>query len=806
MQTGRLFRIPGAVLALPVSLLLWSACEKVPEVPEKPDPPVVKPEPEPGKTWEMALTVTSPFHDSEVITTLNPDSRVNLEYRTHWNDAPTLSVWAKQAGSLYYVNQVEAAEMMDENRQALFKFKITEGLDLEKPFDLFGMACSGRQEGNTMYFRTELRRGKSFGLYFTTPAKQGASELMAKVAGTSERLFVINKTDKPIRFRHKGYAAEKVWYYTRADVSVEDGTVINAEQGEDVASDVCEVPPFTGENAYKLTSHYVPNGNKIVDAQLVAEIDGTEVRSVNRLTSDVLLQMNHCYGIFVTWDGEKLALGDETGDVSVVEIPDDAAISYTDLQILGDGKRMEMSEDGHFNADVSDLVAFHDNQVVYMSYGAGETSRTLNSTETAVSLLLPQIPLAVTDMEEDKLWVLKQMIGHLEPVKRLAEAIDGSIVSRGYMDIDLIYPELSAAMDELKRRLGLDTAGSLAPAGPYRVPSYPYFTNPVSKESYGDGFTIQIKDSKLVVEEGKKFWQCTVDLLNADRFCYTSFTKGYKASDGYFYRLDDSFSATFTTLVKPMNLSAFMDFGTLSDLVKDPKEFMKTLSDPDFDRVINQIWEPLKNLGHLIKGEETETVTYDKIKVADIDLRLYGPNEHPMVVGPGLDGCLLLFNVVKIVFQPFLKLVMGQVKKTEEYQNDENLTDKLIVGFVEWLGKADLEFRARMLASFTEPGLSWTERLSVVPEIEDHFVDFLFEEGLKYFSKKTFDYLFYMGDGLGIDDPAIKAFTTTFKSLLSAGDVLQLLLDIDYVGIGFELTQGQFPSGGGLDDVPGSDL
>lgn len=807
MKTIQCCRTLGRILMIPLCLLAWTACEEEPQVPQEPEQkPEVKPEPKPEQVWEMAVTVTSATLEGDILTTVNEDSQVETRFLSRWNDSPTLSVWAKQGEDLFFVDQVKPSEMMGDNEKARFEFKISETIDLSKPFDIYGLSCSAKQESKSLYYHTDLKRGGGFGTYFKTPGKNGTVELMGSVAGTVERLYVINKTDKSIYVSHEGFSAEKVWYYTSADVSMEDGTVINAEQGKEVSSSIYEVEPFTGKNAYRISSYYIPNGNRIVDAQLVMNIDGKEVRSVNRLTSDVVLQAGHYYALFATWDGEKLALGDESGEVNVIEIPSEAGITYDDILILGDGKEMDMSRDGHFDAGVSDLIAFHDNQVVYMSYGAGETNRSLNSTETAVSLLLPQIPLTVTDMDENVLWVLKQMIGHLDQTKRLAVAIDESVVSRGYLDPDLIAPQLTAAIDELKNRLGLDSVGSPRMARPFRAPTYPYFTVPVSKQATGDGYTIMIKDSQLMNENGKKYWKCTVDLLNADRFCYTSFTKGYKNDNGYFNRLDDSLSDTFTTIVKPMNLSAFMDFGTLSDLVTDPKDFLKTLSEPDFDRVINQFWEPLKNLGHIIKGEETETVTYDKIKVADIDLRLYGNNEHILLIGPGNDGYLLMFNIVKIVFQPFLKLVMGQVKKTEEFKNDDSLMDKLIVGFVEWLGKADLTFRAKMLATFTDSDLSWGERLSVFPEMVEHFEDFLFEEGLKYMSKQTFDFLFFMGDGMGFDDPAIKAFTTTYKTILTAGDVLQLMLDIDYNGIAFEITQGQTVSGGGLDDVPGSDL
>lgn len=802
MKTIDLHQFLKMTLMLPLCLLTLYGCEEKTEGPDKPNE---KPDPVP-ETWAMKVTAASPSFASEIVTTIAPGSQVDTEYKSHWSDDASISVWVRQDNNLIYVDQVKPTRMMEDGGKALYDLTVNDQVDTNKPFDVYGMSCIVRQEANALYFKNELNRGGSFGIIFKTPGKKGSAELMGQIAGISERLYVINKTDKAIQFRHKGFSAEKVWYYTNAEVSVDDGTVINTEQGAEVVSTVIDVPPFSGKNPGKLTSHYFPNGNKIVDAQLIAEIDGKEVRSVNRLSSDLVLQANHCYAMFATWDGERLVIGDESGDVGLLEIPADAGIPYDEIQVLADGKETAVSSDGHFDADVSSLVALHNDKVVYISYGAGETDRSLNATETAISLLLPMLPLTVTDMEEDMLWVLKQMIGHLDQVKDLAAAIDDCIVDRGYMDPDVITPRLAAACEELKRRLGLDSMTGSGANGPFHAPAYPYFTSTASNKDEADGFYLTIKESKLVNENGSKYWKCTVDLLSGDRFCYTSFTKGYKGPDGYYRRLDDSISDTFRTLVKPMNLSAFMDFGTLSDLATKPKEYLNSLSKPEFNRVVNQFWEPLKNLGHIIKGEETETVTYDKIKVSDIEMRLYGANEHFMIVGPGLDGNLLMFNIIKIVFQPALKLVMGEVKKTDEYKNDKDLMDKLIIGFVEWLGKADLTFRAELLATFTDSNLSWGERLSIFPKIEERFEDFLLEEGLKYLSKVSFDYMFSTGKGTGFDDPTVKAIFAVYKTLLVAGDMLQFLLDNGYRGVGFEITQGQYDTDGGLGDVPGSDL
>ena len=477
--------------------------------------------------------------------------------------------------------------------------------------------------------------------------------------------------------------------------------------------------------------------------------------------------------------------------VSSIELPEGAEISASDLTIYSDGEQVDAGDNGLLGACVGDMIAFNGDDLVYLSYGSQNDDRTLNSLETAISLLLPIIPYAVTDMDDDSFWLLKQMIGHLEQTRELASAIDQSIIDKGYLDMDAINPQHLTAVAELKRRLGIDgSAPSYSPRMKSKRTNYPFFLN-AGKELQGDGFTL-IKDHSIW-GTGKMgdCWKCEFTVLNADRWCYTSLTKAMKDENGYPKRIDEGFSGTFTYLIKPNNISALMDFGSLSDLATNPKEFLSVLSDPDFDRVINQLWEPLKNLGHIIRGEETETVTFDKVKKSGIELNLYPGNEHLMIFGPGEDGRLLLFNIVKVVFQPTMKLIMKEVVKTDGYKNSEDM-DKFFVQFVKFIvEEGDPQFPAKLLAIIDDPELTWYDKVvKIYDEIKDKMSMFLVKDVLiKYMSEAAFEGMFEnVADAY--NDPQIKNVFTAYKTMLTAGDILMFLIDSNYDRIGFEIDYG----------------
>ena len=535
------------------------------------------------------------------------------------------------------------------------------------------------------------------------------------------------------------------------------------------------------------------------------DVNGDKVIDIN----DVAMTVSHILGVIendylvknadVNGDGD-ITVNDVmttiniilTGKgVSSIELPEGAGISADDLTIYSDGEQVDAGENGLLGACVGDMMAFNGDNLVYLSYGSQNDDRTLNSLETAISLLLPIIPYAVTDMDENSFWLLKQMIGHLEQTRELASAIDQSIIDKGYLDMDAINPQFLAAVAELKIRLGIDGSAPLySPRMKSKKTTNPLFVYG-NKEAYGDGFTL-IKDHSIW-GTGKMgdCWKCEFTVLNADRWCYTSLTKAMKDENGKPKRIDEGFSGTFTNLIKPNNISALMDLGSLSDLATNPKEFLTVLSDPDFDRVINQLWEPLKNLGHIIKGEETETVTFDKVKKSGIKLNLYPDNEHLMIFGPGEDGRLLLFNIVKVVFQPTMKLIMKGVVKTDGYDKSEDM-DKFFVQFVKFIvEEADPEFPATLLAIIDDPERLWYQKIiDVFDEIDEKMSMFLLKDVMiKYLSEAAFEGMFEnVADAY--NDPQIKSVFTAYKTMLTVGDILMLLLDSQYHGVAFEMDYG----------------
>ena len=478
-----------------------------------------------------------------------------------------------------------------------------------------------------------------------------------------------------------------------------------------------------------------------------------------------------------------------------IDIPVEAGVRLDQLTILDDGSKVEASENGLLGKGLGDVIVFNGDNIVYISYGEETEDRVVNAKETAISLLLNVVPFAVTDLDGDGLWLFKQMIGHLSETRELADAIEQSIIKRGYFDMESIDSQYQAAVGELRSRLGLDDAAlsRINEARRTKSTTYPLFLYG-GREAKADGFSI-IKESsvwgKAEKEEDGYCWKCNFTLLNADRWCYTGVTKMRKNERGTFNRINTSLDGTFRYLVKPMNVSAFMDFGTLSDLATNPKEFLVTLSDPDFERVINQFWEPLKNLGHVIKGEPTETTTFDKIKVEDIKFDLFPDNEHLGVIGPGIDGNLMLFNILKVAFQPIMKLMIKDIKKSDNYKNDHDYGDKLLIEFVKWIAEADLQFREEMLATFTDSSLPWAKRIEIIGEKTfKKFEKFLVEDvALTYVSEKVYKSFFgYLAKGY--DDPQVKEIFAIYKTILVAGDILLFAIDADYEGVAFEIDYG----------------
>jgi formylglycine-generating enzyme required for sulfatase activity len=473
-----------------------------------------------------------------------------------------------------------------------------------------------------------------------------------------------------------------------------------------------------------------------------------------------------------------------------IELPEGANINVSNLTVLNDGEQVTVDNAGTFSTADGDMMAFNGDSLVYISYGSQDDCRTLNSQETAISLLLPLIPYAVTDMDDDSFWLLKQMIGHLEQTRELAAAIDQSIIDKGYLDMAAVNPQYVAAAAEVHRRLGFDDSEPAhSRMRKVKKTSYPIFVYG-NKETYGDGFTL-VKDHTIWGTGDKgDCWKCKFTIFNADRWCYTSLIKTKKNNAGGFDRIDDGFTDTFTNLIKPMNVSAFMDWGTLSDMAINPKDFMSNLSDPDFDRVASLLWEPIKNFGHIIKGEDTEISSFDKIKKSGIEFDLYPDSEQLAILGPGDDLKLFMFNFVKIGVCPFIKILIKEYKKSDDYKN-EDILDKLMIYFAEWMCKDYTFVHEEIFATMADSSKPFSERFLVpLEKVIAKYFNFIKDEALV---GSVSEFIFKYGFGnlpIGYDDPQVKEIFRIYKTILTVGDILLFNLHSQYKGSVFLIDHG----------------
>ena len=300
-------------LLLPVMLFLLSGCSK--ESSE---------DPEPGSTYapvKFSLDIVSPEMGSTLLASVAEGGQINTRFYSRMNEGASKTILVRQDGKMINLGKLPVTLTNTSGTEGRIEIDGTDKVDGNKPYDVYVIGCSARWDDSDVYYRTDMSRAGSFGTWLKFSSGYRPSKATSNIAGTDEILFVINKSGAPIKFKHKGFDADKKWYYKYAEVSMNNGTVVASEDGE-VEGVESDVPVFTGSNARGIYSFYVPNGNKIQDAQLVAEINGVEVRSTNRISSDIMIQQNQSYAMFAVWDGEKLTLGDGEGDPVVIVCSD----------------------------------------------------------------------------------------------------------------------------------------------------------------------------------------------------------------------------------------------------------------------------------------------------------------------------------------------------------------------------------------------------------------------------------------------------------------------------------------------------
>ena len=311
-------------LLLPLAVCLFGGCSDENESESAPT------------SVKFSLLISCPNMESVLIANSSEGKEVDSRFLSYFNDEASFRVFARQDGNMIDLGSFEVTKTPDNSSEGRINVDASAKLSTGKPYDLYLIGGSWRWDESGMYYRKTMARSGSFSTWLKLHSSSIPSKATNNICGTGEILFVINKSGSPIKFKHKGFKADSKWYYSYAEVSLDNGKVVNAENGNEVEGEERNVPVFTGKNAVSIYSFYVPNGNKISNAQLIAEIDGKDVYSENRISSDITIQTNHSYAMFAIWDGKKLMMGND-GDASVIDMTDSQKSGIEVVSINNDG-------------------------------------------------------------------------------------------------------------------------------------------------------------------------------------------------------------------------------------------------------------------------------------------------------------------------------------------------------------------------------------------------------------------------------------------------------------------------------------
>lgn len=250
------------------------------------------------------------IHAADVdYTPLYEYSRENSTYwdrNNTFSSASSMYVYAKQDGKITD-HQICSATLSTNSQDITCKYNEMKKINTSKPYDLYLSFTKLEQKNNTLYTKAQLTRSSGYYAPIKASNAKSGQTVNCYTKGVVELTVILNKTHKPITFVHKGFKADDLWYYESALLSLDDNSAIEGKAvTTDVKSEKITVSPRYENKRGFIHSYYPPNGKKIKNATLVAEIDGKEVRTSNTLSSDFTLTSGKAYSYTLEWDGKEL--------------------------------------------------------------------------------------------------------------------------------------------------------------------------------------------------------------------------------------------------------------------------------------------------------------------------------------------------------------------------------------------------------------------------------------------------------------------------------------------------------------------
>ena len=354
----------------------------------------------------------------------------------------------------------------------------------------------------------------------------------------------------------------------------------------------------------------------------------------------------------------------DNANVGQLTLHKEVHISPQDLTIISDEGTSAIAADGSFNTKAGEAIAINkDHKIVYRSRITVENnssqmySANLDAMETAISMLMPFFDWGMGATSDYCLGGMKMLISQLPETKALAEAIDMSIITFGYLnaDSDIVRSKLQAAYDALAEKSGMNEVISESSAAPKVLNQRAMNT----RRSYSDQFlgkrtqngieldwltynnqTVDIEDGILNRSYQANGYRCTFNAYNKNRFAYSAVMTGRVVADGSVLPVSSDFFKQLKYMVAPQRVSGFLD------TYRDWDQF-------------KQFWKDSYNLV-FTKGYGFDDMHYLDKKLENIVLDFSQPEDVVLIAGPRDTPSVAVYNIARIMLSVVVNDLLGK--------------------------------------------------------------------------------------------------------------------------------------------------
>lgn len=240
---------------------------------------------------------------------------------TKWQGHEYINVFYMMTDSYHETTpQVQVSEITEDGFGATFTYKVPEEWDKNDVYDvkLFTSTCFPKMMDGKVYYNASIIR-EPISSFQVPVYSEGEINAEGKLNATFhhyytyELLHIHNISDSDIVFSLLGFNGTS-WFKEKGSLCIDDGSfVVDAPSTKQPHRESNPITIRPGETQI-IISAYIPNGGTIIEATMVALINGGYVYSSNVLSSGIELEQGHAYHMYASWDGTELRYTTASGE------------------------------------------------------------------------------------------------------------------------------------------------------------------------------------------------------------------------------------------------------------------------------------------------------------------------------------------------------------------------------------------------------------------------------------------------------------------------------------------------------------